>query len=117
MRVVDPHAALELICRAGRCWGIFLSFEWWNAEVRGSNPKDWLNQLHAAAPVLSSVECAQISIDGAGYLLFDTEVEMLEVFNTVVGNDGPTETNAHHGPCHVYALAAGPDGRLLCENT
>ena len=117
MRVVDHHAALELICRAERCWGIFLSFGWWSAEASGSDPGAWLDQLHAAAPVLNSQECAQISIDGEGYLLFDTEAAMLEVFNSIVGNNGPTETNAYHGPCRVYALAAGPDGRLLCENT
>lgn len=106
MRPVDQHEALGLICKGEGCWGIFLSVGW-----RGGAPPtdagDWLDHLYRAAPVLSRQECAQIAADGEGFLLFETETEMLAVFGSIVGDDGPprrTRTTARAG-CTRLPLA------------
>ncbi|HEX8243178.1 MAG TPA: hypothetical protein VF541_06775 [Longimicrobium sp.] len=116
MKPIDLHEALGLLCRAERRWGLFLSFGAWALE-RGESAADWLDHLRRAAPVLAKPECAQITLDGDGYLLFETEAAMLEVYRSIVGDSGATRTNPYDGPCRVYAAAAGPDGRLLRENT
>lgn len=116
MRPVDQHEALGLICKGEGCWGIFLSVGWSGGEPP-TDAGDWLDHLHRAAPVLSRPECAQVAVDGEGFLLFETETEMLAVFGSIVGDDGPTQANAYNGPCRVYALTADPDGRLRNENT
>jgi hypothetical protein len=115
MRPVDLHEALGLICKGEGCWGIFLSVAWSDGEP--PDAADWLDHLYRAAPVLSHQECAQIASDGEGFLLFDTEAEMLAAYERIVGDDGPTPTNSYSGPCRVYALTADPSGRLLNENT
>lgn len=116
MRPVDEHQALGLICNGQRCWGIFVSIGWRSAGPPAAADAR-LEHIHRAAPVLNRPECTQIIIDGQGILLFDTECEMLAIFRSIVGDDGPTETNPYEGPCCVSAITADPEGRLGYENT
>lgn len=69
------------------------------------------------APFICHIRHAQTLVDGVAFLFFDTEEELKEYYNQVVGDDGPTEANPYDGPCRVYALTCGPDGQLLNENT
>ena len=116
MKPVDQYEALGIICKAQGCWGIFISIGW-RGEQEPSSPGAWLDHVHRAAPVLTAPEAAQIIIDRQGFLLFDTEAEMLSAFEPLVGDRGPTEANRYDGSCCVSAITADPEGRLGRENT
>ena len=57
--------------------------------------------------------------DGSGYLLFDSEKEMENIYYQTIGDDGPREqyTNKYNGPAKVYMLTCNPDGQTMNENT
>jgi hypothetical protein len=49
-------------------------------------------------------------------VLCDSEEEVYDLFNRIVGDDGPTELNKYDGPARVHALVCGPNG-FETENT
>lgn len=81
---------------------------------------DALSEIENAAPFIDfkgDNNDHQAIIDGEMVVLCDSETECDRVFNSIVGDDGPTELNPYDGPCKIYAWTCGPDGEILTENT
>ena len=92
-------------CKQMRVWGLYIS----------TSGEDW--EVTQAAPYLHDIDDMQLICDGAGFLTFHTEEEMLHVYDQTVGDDGPTELNPYDGSTRVYALTISPNGVALNENT
>jgi hypothetical protein len=75
-----------------------------------------LSGLNSPVPFLHIDERLQLRLDGWLLLLLDTEDAARLLFDQVVGDDGPTQSNSYTGPHRVYAYLAGPDGGIT-ENT
>ena len=78
--------------------------------------KDNIVEIQMAIPFLSMGNCFLLA-DSFLVLTFDTEKEMEEHFDRIVGDDGPTITNGYDGEVRVYALTCSNKGELLDENT
>ena len=109
MKKLSIVRALEHFCKQYKRWGVYLSF----SEGIEDNPCD---DIFKAMPYLNDDEDYQISADGMGFILCDSEEEAYKIFNQTVGDDGPTKTNLYDGPFRAYALVIGPDG-FETENT
>jgi hypothetical protein len=99
-------AIAERIARAEKVWTLHLST---------GDDLD-LSGLNSPVPFLHSDERLQLRLDGWLLLLLDTEDAARLLFDQVVGDDGPTQTNSYTGPHRVYAYLAGPNGGIT-ENT
>lgn len=112
MKILDHVSALEELCKATKKWGMYISIY---------VPDDIWDDVSKAAPYLVETDdgnsSAQLISDRSGFILFDTEKEMLDTYELTVGDDGPTDTNKYDGPVHVYALTCYPDGQTGNENT
>lgn len=95
---------VSLSARALEKWTLYLSFDWEAPD------------LTKAAPILETEDPVAF-MDGWALFGFDTEEDARAAFESTVGDDGPTSSNTYNGPTKVYALLAGPDGRLMTENT
>ena len=120
MLPVTFHTLVEKYCKLTQKWALIVSFDYPD-EDDAITTSVFLDELILAAPVLKSEsvdihDVMQIVTDGQGAILFDNEKEMNEVYQTCVGDNGPTEVNSYDGPVRVYALTCGPDG-FLNENT
>jgi len=69
-----------------------------------------------AAPFLTDDHIYNI-MEGHMYIICKTQKEMRELYNQVVGDDGPTKANPYNGPARVYALTCSAKGVLLSNNT
>lgn len=108
IRKLTGLEAFAELCRTSKSWGLYLSFNE-HAQFSADGP--------SAAPYLTMEDDAQALIDGELFILCSTEVEMIDLFDQTVGDDGPTATNAYDGEARAYALTCSPDGVLLNENT
>jgi len=117
MLPVTFHTLVEKYCKTTQKWALIVSFVY-PGKDDAMKASVFLDELILAAPVLKSksYEVMHIVADGQGAILFDNEKEMNEVYQTCVGDNGPTEVNSYDGPVRVYALTCGPDG-FLNENT
>lgn len=105
--VLSGSSVLEVLCKSGGKWGIYLSYG-------GNND---FTEVIKAAPILGKPENIQALVDGECYILTKTEEECNIIFDSVVGDDGPTKLNPYNGPARVYALTCSSDGQLRNENT
>ena len=101
---------LSALCKGAKRWGMFININCGPDNI-------WMNEITTAAPFLCFEKDAQLISEGEGYILCDTEEEMVTLFYSCVGDDGPTRLNCYNGKVRVYALTCSPDGVLLNENT
>lgn len=111
MKILHGTEMLQEVCRASKKWGMFVNL---NCPV---NIMNCWGEIEKAAPYLDASKHHQLIGDGYGYLLFDTEEEMIKTYELTVGDDGPTKSNPYDGPARVYALTCSPEGQFLNENT
>jgi len=81
-----------------------------------------LEMTLAAAPYLRDMaRFGQLIADGYGYVVCESEEEMLELYEQTVGDDGPTARNPYRGnergAGNIYVLTCDASGKLLNENT
>jgi hypothetical protein len=107
MKILDRMKMLSMVCVLAEKYGMYISF-----EEHGN-----LAEVIEAAPYLDSYEDHQIFIDGHGWILFDSEEEMLDCYDKTVGDDGPALLNPYNGKVRVYAVTCSPKGELMNENT
>jgi hypothetical protein len=91
------------VCKANDAFGIYCC--WPDADRE---------ELIKAAPCLGWIP---LKDHWCAIFLFNTLDEMMDVYRTVIGDDGPTIQNPYKGPVKVYALTCSPGGSLLTENT
>jgi len=114
MKSLDHIDTLQELCRATGRPGLYF---------RVNTPADdicvQVEETLKAAPWLRRDDEAlmQCLMDGSGYLLFDSEAEMWDIFEQTVGDDGPTERNPYRGVGNVYAITCYANGELGTENT
>jgi len=107
MELIRPNNVLPELCRLKKRWGLFLSFATLDFD-----------EVCKAAPYLRGIKNADTCVyEGSAYLFFESEAEMLLLYQQTVGDDGPTQQNPYPGPRKVYALTCDPDGRYRSENT
>ena len=107
MKILNHTQTLQQLCMSSSKWGMYFN-------ICPSHP---LTDVPRAAPWLSLQDHSQTICDENSYVLFDSEEEMLSVYEQTVGDDGPTESNAYNGPVRVYALTCDPTGQMMNENT
>lgn len=110
MKIITWISALELLCKLSNQWGMY---------IHTFPPEEGPDESTLAAPYINTDTQENIELwsAGTGFLLFDTEEEMLGYYNQTVGDDGPTETNDYEGETRVYALTCNNLGELQTENT
>ena len=105
----------ELLCKSTNKWGLSLSFDWVWLEP---TVDDVLSEIEKATNGrLVMYNDTQCIMDGYAVFLFDSEDEMLEAYEDIVGDDGPTARNSYDGPVRIYALTCSNEGVTLNENT
>ena len=107
MILLDRTEVLKELCKQSGKYGMYISFiEQYN-----------IVGITEAAPYLNFEEHHQVFLDGHGWMLFDSRVEMETCYRKTVGDDGPTELNPYDGDVRVYALTCSLAGELENENT
>jgi hypothetical protein len=101
------HAVTEKLAASTGKHVLYLS----HALRQRSDERD----LAKAAPLVGEDDLIEL-FDNCIWLEFGTYEAAREVFDCIVGDDGPTKTNPYDGPCRVYAYLAGPEGGIT-ENT
>ncbi len=74
-------------------------------------------ELSKAVPFLDRNQVMTLLFEGPVYIFCDSLEEIRDLYNQVVGEDGPTKVNPYNGPARVYALTCDKDGLLGTENT
>lgn len=107
MKVLTSESLFPIICKKNKKWG--LHFHWnelGSSAYHFFRTAPWINENR-----LGAEEYWQIVIDTCGYLLFDTEEEVMEIFNqTIMDEVGENDTA-------VYACVYDPSGECVTENT
>ncbi len=108
MRTYGAMRMLEAHCKATGLWGVYMQ----------STSAPGLKDMMSAAPFLTlDGDPGDILINGRGFVFCDTQLEMEQVYNQIVGDDGPTELNSYAGPGRWYAISCDNEGVTLNENT
>ncbi len=89
----------------------------WAVVIYPSSDDHSFSDMQGAVPFLDLNNDLQAMADGLMIVLCDSEMEHDRVFNSIVGDDGPTKLNKYNGPYKAYAWTCGPDGEILTENT
>lgn len=76
-----------------------------------------LDEIQKAAPYIDPSTDAQFIVEGGGVIICDDDAEMDRLYQSTVGDDGPTKTNPYNGPQRVYALTCSANGHPMNENT
>jgi hypothetical protein len=105
----DFSHVLAAMCVSHNKWGIYMSNSF-DGEI---SPLE----LKKAAPFLPEDELVNFWHQGFAVVLLDSEGEMRECYEQIVGDDGPTSSNSYSGPARIYAMTCDPAGRSLTENT
>lgn len=109
METLDyPIHVLSSLCVAKRKPGMSLT-----ADDHSVN----MAEFQKAAPFISGGTAFSMACGNTVFVFFDTEPEMFTAFDSVVGDDGPTETNPYDGPASVMATACDASGRERGSNT
>ena len=103
---LDVQNLFRIYCKASKQFGILIFI----------NDADEWNEVIKACPLLA-IDDYQILGDGMGFFIFQTEKEMEEAYEHIVGDDGPTEHNKYDGLARVYALTCDDKGIFHNENT
>ena len=110
MKKLTKSKVFQELCKFKKKWGLYISFDW---ELDENN----MEELCKAAPYLNVDEDIQLLSDGIGFILCDSEKEMLNLFEQTVGDEGPTKLNRYFGPAKIFAITCSPKGELLDVNT
>ena len=111
------HEALGRLCKATNKFGLYLSF-----DEEEFTPEE----AQKACPFLDFTDNIQDNIDTSDYqayadgymfVLCDTEEECQLLFESVVGDEGPTKTNPYNGDCRVFCLIINDKGETENTNT
>jgi len=108
IKLQDSSDILSDICSSKKLWGIYASHCFFEEPH---------TEINKAIPFLSEKEAIDFWHKGFIYMLFDTWAEMDYYYKSIVGDDGPTETNPYNGIVKVYALSCDKCGQLMNENT
>lgn len=111
MEIYDLHETFSALCKATKRSGLFLAFPSWESEY------DWIEEVLQAAPFLRAREHMQALADGYAFILCDTIAERDDLYEQIVGDDGPTHSNPYSGPARIYALTCDAQGKFYNENT
>lgn len=122
MRVLDTIRAARELAKAIHKPILYLSgFDFWRSPEE--NDKPWTEEgVVKAAPFLNPLKdpgghMTQAFVDGYAYVICDSDEELHMLFDQVVGEDGPTQSNPYNGKFRVYALTVDSDGVMRNENT
>lgn len=107
MEILSETEVFKTLCKLSNKWGMYIGF------IEQEN----IAEVTEAAPYLDFDKHSEIFTDGRGWILFNSEEEMLNCYENTVGDDGPTELNPYNGKVSVYALTCSPEGQLMNENT
>lgn len=99
----------KLFCKLTNKWCVYIAFEYALEETT-------ITEIIKAAPCLSFDTDYQLLSDGEGWIVCDTEAEAFSIYNSIVGDDGPTKTNSYNGKAIVYACVYSNRGAET-ENT
>jgi hypothetical protein len=108
--------AFQKLCKSAKKWGVYIELSHISAQEPEDAYTDYFDEILKAAPYLSITHDTQILVDGKCMILTDSEKEMDEIYNSTVGDDGPTKTNPYNGKARVYALTCDNHGQLRNEN-
>lgn len=123
MKSFSDFAFLQEYCRATGKFGMMISFDSLEAVMATEVPKtpieECLNRgrdIKLACPYINQLGSTEM-VDGKAYLIFDTEAEMLMIFEMTVGDDGPTSLNDYDGKARVYAKCCWPTDARCADNS
>ena len=85
-------------------------------DICNSKKLDPVSELKKAIPFLTISQAFNFYFKECKVLEFETEEDMLNCYDQIVGDDGPTKLNSYNGPVKVYALTIYK-GKLMNENT
>lgn len=104
------------LCKAANKFGLYLGFDtdfYFDKFV--ANDKH--DEIDRATNGRLTLKNASESIrEGQSLLLFDTEEEMHNAYEDIVGKDGPTKQNSYDGELRVYAMTISNEGEIWTEN-
>jgi hypothetical protein len=106
MKALDTFELFAAYLQAANKWGCMVA----------TSGEDDLAEVSKAVPRLSTHDTIRLSMHDRLFVIFYTEQEAQEFFETVVGDAGPAKANPYAGPARVFACWGGPAG-LLSENT
>lgn len=107
MHIYTAHEAAQLIAKHLRKPVIYISFRHLDSHI----------EVTKAAPYLAAGEHYQVLSDGTGIIVCEDEAEQERLYESTVGDDGPTKLNSYNGPARVFALTINDLGELQNENT
>lgn len=113
MQKLTVIEAMQLLAKTLKKPCMYISFDI-------TDVSDGFDEVIKAAPYIKiegDSNDAQMVLDGVGIIVFENEQQMDRIFNSTVGDDGPTTLNPYDGPAKVYALTCDANGKLLNENT
>ena len=117
IELLDVASMFQLVCKSNRKYGLMITPNFHYAT---------LDDVCKAAPMMDHKTIfkykgkenqGQAMADGYAFFLFDSYDKMMDYFESVVGDSGPTRRNKYKGPAAVYALTCDNEGQLLTENT
>ncbi len=100
---------LEALCKSHKKWGMS-----YHVNTPEPSREDFLASA-AWVKNLSEDEQLYAWFYGGGYVLFDTEEELLSAYNQTLGDDNKGDPREEK--CSIYALTCDPNGCLINENT
>jgi hypothetical protein len=115
MKILDRMDLFTELCRYERKWGILVNLPW-TEDYPDLTADEFLSNLPKAVPWFDFDTGFQCIADGFAVVL-GTEREIEDLYQQVVGDDGPTYLNSYDGPVRVYALTCNPEGQTENENT
>ena len=106
MKAITKEFLFQMVCKAEKKWGMAFQFD---------DPDKGYCHFQHTAPWFTEENLGEIQnqmfSDNEGFLLFDTEKEMDEIFNQTIMDEAKNDETP------VYALTCDSDGNLLSENT
>ena len=102
----NPHTILQSLCILKKKWGMYI--------VLGKYPvflDTQKEEITREAPYLSSRDYQQIWYQGSGYVFYDTQEEVIIVYNqTVDPKSGIYRNNFYHGS--ISLIVCSPEGKF-----
>lgn len=120
----NSHQKEQLICKLEKKWGLYISccFDLdsdyvFSEEITRAVKFLKIYPMGSWEEQYKPNSAFQVMLSEGGLFLFDTQKEMEEHYDMVVGDNGPTKSNPYDGPLRVYALTISNEGECLTENT
>lgn len=104
MKIYRITEALEELCIKSKQWVIYVS---WDDEFN-------VDEVQKAIPFLT-IDDLLLNY-GEGVIFCNSQEEAYRLFDQIIGDDGPTESNKYNGYVRIYASTIGPYG-FETENT